>query len=71
MLWHSSQGRVVTKWFAGLPVALVPLWQLAHDPVTAEWSNVAGTQARVEWQSPHWAFVAMCAEGFPVATVPL
>ena len=21
--------------------------------------------------APHWAFVAMCAEGFPVATVPL
>ena len=56
---------------AGLPVALVPLWQLAHDPVTAAWSNVAGTQASVEWQSAHCALVAMWAAGLPVADVPL
>jgi hypothetical protein len=26
-------------WSAGLPGAVVPLWQLAHEPVACEWSK--------------------------------
>jgi hypothetical protein len=39
---------VVCKWVAGLPVAVLPLWQVAHEPgVTLVWLNVAGIQAVV------------------------
>ena len=34
VLWQLSQPAVVEMWFAGLPVALVPLWQDAQAPVT-------------------------------------
>ncbi len=47
-LWQTSQERVVTKWVAGLPVAVVPLWQLAQAPgVTPVWVNMAGIQVVV------------------------
>ena len=31
--WQSSHAFDVWMWFDGLPVAVVPLWQLEHDPV--------------------------------------
>ena len=33
LLWHVSHGAVVGTWFADLPSAEVPLWQLAHAAV--------------------------------------
>ena len=39
VLWQLSQPAVVEMWFAGLPVALVPLWQDAQAPVTLAWSK--------------------------------
>ena len=38
---------VVLLLVPGLPVADTPLWQLEQLPVTALWSNVAGTHAMV------------------------
>ena len=36
----------------GLPLAIVPLWQLAQPPgVTPEWLKVAGVHAVVRWQA--------------------
>ena len=46
--WHASQDCVVGRWFAGLPVEIVPLWQVAHVPeATPLWLKVAGVQADV------------------------
>ena len=33
--WQLSQSAVEAIWVADLPVALVPLWQLAQVPVTS------------------------------------
>jgi hypothetical protein len=49
---------VVVKWVADLPVALLPLWQLAQFPVMPAWLNVAGVQPVVLWQSSQTLFVA-------------
>jgi hypothetical protein len=39
---------VVTKWLAGFPVALEPLWQVEQVPApTAVWEKVAGNHAVV------------------------
>jgi hypothetical protein len=35
-------------WFAGIPVACTPLWQLAHPVVMPEWLNTAPDQLSVE-----------------------
>jgi hypothetical protein len=46
--WQVSHDAVVGIWDAGLPVAVVPLWQVMHVPgVTPAWLNVAGFQAVV------------------------
>ena len=56
----------------GLPVAVVPLWQVAQVPgATPVWLNVAGVQALVLWQVSHAWVVGMCVVGLPVAVVPL
>ncbi|MFH1819749.1 MAG: hypothetical protein ABIK08_08855 [Pseudomonadota bacterium] len=48
VLWHESHEAVVGIWVAGLPVAVVPLWQVAHVPgATPVWLKVAGAQALV------------------------
>jgi len=54
-----------------LPGAVVPLWQLAQVPVTAEWSKWAGLQAVVPWQLAQSAVVARWVGGLPVEVVPL
>ncbi|MDD4881699.1 MAG: hypothetical protein PHX10_08995, partial [Gallionellaceae bacterium] len=70
--WHESQDLVVTKWPPGLPVALLPLWQVPHVPAaTALWENVAGVQAVVRWQLSHEAVVETWLPGLPVALLPL
>ncbi len=55
----------------GLPVAVVPLWQLAQEPVTDAWSKRTVVQFVVTWQLSQPAEVAMCVGGLPVAVVPL
>jgi len=48
--WQESQVFVVTKWFAGLPLAPEPVWHVAHAlgaiPV---WVKFAGIHAVVRW----------------------
>jgi hypothetical protein len=57
--WQVSQEAVVAMWFAGLPLALVPLWQVAQVPgATPVWLKVAGIQAVVRWQVSQEAVVA-------------
>ncbi|MBM4337684.1 MAG: hypothetical protein FJ108_17495 [Deltaproteobacteria bacterium] len=58
-------------WFAGFPVAVAPLWQVAQAPVTEAWSNRAGVQAVVVWQSSQVLALWMWFAGLPVAVVPL
>ena len=59
-------------WLAGLPVAIVPLWQLKHSPTTWAWSTrVAGFQAPVAWQLSQLSVVLIWFAGLPVAIVPL
>jgi hypothetical protein len=57
---------------AGLPLALVPLWQDAHVPMASAWLKVlAGAKATVLWQSSQVLVVARCVAFLPVAVVPL
>ncbi len=55
---QASQDCVVTKWPADLPVAVVPLWQVAQVPgATPVWLKVAGIQAVVRWHVSQAAVV--------------
>jgi hypothetical protein len=48
VLWQVSQDAVVGMWVVGLPVAVVPLWQVEHVPgAMPVWLKVAGVQALV------------------------
>ena len=47
VLWQLSHPAVVAMWLVGLPVACEPLWQVAHEPVTLAWSNLAFVQVVV------------------------
>jgi hypothetical protein len=38
-------------WVGVLPVAVVPLWQLEHEPVVLLWSKLTFVQLDVTWQS--------------------
>jgi hypothetical protein len=59
-------------WLVGLPVAGLPLWQLAQLPgATALWLKLAGVQAPVLWQVSQAAVVAMCVLGLPLAVLSL
>ena len=55
---------------AGLPCALVPLWQLAQLPVMPVWSKRAGFQASGEWQLSQELSLGICPAGLAVACVP-
>ena len=56
----------------GLPVAVVPLWQVEHVPgAMPVWLKVAGVQALVLWQVSQDAVVGRWVVGLPVAVVPL
>ena len=66
-----SQAAVVEMWLAGLPSAIVPLWQAAQLPVTWVWSTRAGSQPVVVWQLWQLALEAMWFAGLPSAVVPL
>lgn len=65
-LWQLSQARLASEatagngvWFADLPVALTPLWQLAQLPgATPAWLKPeAGFQPLVRWQLSQLAVV--------------
>ena len=72
VLWQVSHACVVGIWIAGLPVAVLPLWQVAQVPgATPPWLKAAGFQATVLWQVSQDAVVGMCAPGLPVAVLPL
>ena len=56
----------------GLPVAVVPLWQVEQVPgATPVWLKVAGVQPVVRWQVSQVCVVGMWLVGLPVAVVPL
>ncbi|RMH48878.1 MAG: hypothetical protein D6688_01430 [Alphaproteobacteria bacterium] len=57
-------------WFAGLPVAVEPLWQLTQEPVTPEWSNRTLVHDVEVWQSSQVFDDGMCVDDLPFATVP-
>ena len=59
-------------WLVGLPVAVVPLWQVEQVPgATPVWLNVAGDHALVLWQVSQALEVGMCVAGLPLAILPL
>jgi hypothetical protein len=45
--WHISHVLLDAMCVGFLPVALVPLWQLKHVPVTPLWLKLAGDHALV------------------------
>ena len=45
--WQLSHAVVDEICETDFPVAVEPLWQLLHEPVTAAWSKRAGIQAIV------------------------
>ena len=73
VVWQLAQSAVVATCPAGLPGALVPLWQEAQVPVTCVWSTrVTGVQASVvRWHASQTLLLAMCDAGLPGAVAPL
>jgi len=71
--WQVSHESVVEICIELLPLAVVPLWQVAQVPgATLLWlTAVAGIQAVVRWQVSHEAAVAIWIELLPLAVVPL
>ena len=70
--WQASQACVVCTWLVGLPVALLPLWQVAHEPgAIPVWVKFAGFHAEVRWQASQDCVVATCLVDLPVALLPL
>ena len=56
--WQLSHDCVVGMCVVGLPVAVVPLWQVEQVPgATPVWLKVAGVQPDVLWQESHAAVV--------------
>jgi hypothetical protein len=55
-----------------LPLAVVPLWQVAQLPgTTPVCENVAGFHPVVRWQASQACVVGRCVAGLPLAVVPL
>jgi hypothetical protein len=71
VVWQSSQVFALMTWLACLPVAVVPLWQVAQAAVTLAWSKRAGVHAGGVWQSSQVFALMMWLELFPVAVEPL
>jgi hypothetical protein len=72
-LWQLSQDANVGKWLPVLPLAVVPLWQVAHEPgAIPVWLNVApANELKFLWQLSHEAVVWTWFAVFPVALLPL
>jgi hypothetical protein len=48
VFWQVSHEAVVGMWPLGLPLAVLPLWQVEQVPAATElWLNVAGVHAVV------------------------
>jgi hypothetical protein len=70
--WQVSHGVVVGKWFAGLPLAVVPLWQVAQPVVTPVWLKAApANEVVLLWQVSQAALVVTWPAGLPIAVEPL
>lgn len=70
--WQVAQSALVGTWLAGLPPAVVPLWQDEQLPLTALWSTLrTGAQALTAWQLSQRVVVGICVADRPVALVPL
>ncbi|HWD21641.1 MAG TPA: hypothetical protein VG591_00770, partial [Burkholderiales bacterium] len=66
--WQDSHAAVVGTWLADLPLAVVPLWQLAQPVVMPLWLNTAPEKVVVErWQVSHAAAVVTWLADLPVA----
>ena len=59
VVWQSSQLLPLVMWPLFLPVAAVPLWQLAQGAVTVLWSKLTADQLLVVWQSSQVLELAM------------
>jgi hypothetical protein len=55
-----------------LPLAVVPLWQLAQPVFIPVWFIIVGLKAAVDlWQVSQAALVGICVVGLPFAAVLL
>jgi hypothetical protein len=73
-LWQLVQLSAVVTWLATLPVAEVPLWQLAQlvDDVNMLWLTLVPVQVLVDlWQLSQAAAVLTWPPDLPVAVAPL
>jgi hypothetical protein len=73
-LWQLMQFTAVGMCVPALPVAALPLWQLAQFValVNRLWSGLAPAQVLVDlWQSLHAACVNIWPEGLPTVIDPL
>ena len=67
-LWQLSQAAPVGRWPVVLPLAWVPLWQVAHVPgTTPVCAKFVGFHAVVVWQVSHDCAVGMCVAGLASA----
>jgi len=59
-------------WLVGLPIAALPLWQLAQFATIPAWFIRAPANVAVLlWQFSQGAFVTMWFCGLPIAAMPL
>ena len=66
--WQTSHICDVTRWPAGFPFAVMPLWQLVHVPgVMPTWLNRAPPNDTVLWQSAQPCVVGGCDGGIAEA----
>ena len=56
-------------WFAGFPVAVVPLWQVAQDCVNPLWLNLAGSHDCAIWHEEQSVTVGIWLAGFNLAVL--
>jgi len=71
-LWQVSQGAFVATCFAGLPVAIAPLWHLVQPATSPVWFMRAPAKVTVLlWQVSHGALVTTWFGRFPIAATPL
>ena len=79
-LWQLSQLGMLTPvsnwfgmWLDVRPLAIVPLWQVAHWAVTTccVWFQVDGVHAFTVWQAMQFAVVGRWLAFLPLAVLPL
>lgn len=72
VLWQPSHESLVDICPTGLPIAVVPLWQVRQVPgATPTWLKVTGVQAVDWWHLSHGAVVATCLVVFDCAPMRL